>query len=115
MANGGTTCRVCKSDQMYMCLPLGCQPPANQFLKKEQLTGLEPSFPLDTHVCLNCALIQVPNFIPPDFFRQYVYMPSVSATLQRHFGQFALFLTSHFRSSPKDLVVDIGSNDGLFL
>ena len=104
MASGNSTCRVCKSDQMFMCLPLGNQPPANQFLKKEQLKEFEPSFPLDTHVCLNCALIQVPNFIPPDFFRQYVYMPSVSATLQRHFGQFAELLTAQFHTDRKSVV-----------
>ncbi len=108
-------CRICQNTPTFLCLPLGAQPPANQFLTKKQLSQPEPSFPLNTHVCLECGLIQVPNFIPPNFFRQYVYMPSVSQMLRNHFSGFAQLLTKEYRKSGDDLIVDIGSNDGLFL
>lgn len=98
-----------------MFLPLGSHPPANQFVKSEELNGPEPAFPLNAHVCLNCGLIQVPDFIPPDFFRNYVYVPSASETLRKHFFELAKTLVKQFLSSPRDLFVDIGSNDGLFL
>jgi SAM-dependent methyltransferase len=79
------------------------------------LAASEPAFDLDTHVCLACGLIQVPNVIPPDFFRNYVYVPSASDTMHDHFGELAATIGSRLATWPDDLVVDIGSNDGLFL
>lgn len=100
---------------MFMFLELGPHPPANQFLTREQLDQPEPSFPLNAHVCLDCALIQVPDFIPPDYFRHYLYVPSASDAMHGHFAGLARTLSDRFVSSPEDMIVDIGSNDGLFL
>ena len=108
-------CRACKSNEMFMFLELGPHPPANQFLTREQLDQPEPSFPLNAHVCLDCALIQVPDFIPPDYFRHYLYVPSASDAMHGHFAGLARTLSDRFVSSPEDMIVDIGSNDGLFL
>ncbi len=100
---------------MLMFLPLGAHPPANAFLRPDQLAAPEPRFDLDTHVCLACGLIQVPNVVPPDFFRSYVYVPSASETMHGHFRALAAGLGGMLPLQPDDLVVDIGSNDGLFL
>jgi SAM-dependent methyltransferase len=100
---------------MLMFLPLGLHPPANAFLRPDQLSDVEPAFDLDTHVCLACGLIQVPNVIPPDFFRNYVYVPSASNTMHEHFRALAAGLGDTLQLAPGDLVVDIGANDGLFL
>ena len=100
---------------MHMFLPLGAHPPANAFLRRDQLDRPEARFALDTHVCLDCGLIQVPNVIPPDFFRDYLYVPSASDTMHEHFGRLAAFVREQLAPSPDELVVDIGSNDGLFL
>ena len=99
---------------MLMFLPLGEHPPANAFLRADQLDEPQPAFSLDTHVCLDCALIQVPNVIPPDFFRQYVYVPSASDTMHEHFATLASVVRDRL-SAPGGLVIDIGCNDGLFL
>jgi SAM-dependent methyltransferase len=100
---------------MLMFLPLGDHPPANAFVRPNQLGQPEPAFALDTHVCLDCGLIQVPNVIPPDFFRNYVYVPSASDTMHQHFAELAGFVRDRLARAADDLVVDIGSNDGLFL
>ena len=100
---------------MYMFLPLGSHPPANAFLRGEQLSTGAPAFGLDTHACLSCGLIQVPNVIPADFFREYVYVPSAAATMHEHFAALAGSVKKTLLPNPGDLVVDIGSNDGLFL
>lgn len=110
-----STCRACRSQRMLMFLPLGDHPPANAFLREDQLGNPEPTFSLDTHVCLDCGLIQVPNVIPPDFFRHYLYVPSAADTMHDHFGALARLVQRDLLSSASDLVVDIGSNDGLFL
>lgn len=112
---GQDTCRACGSSNTYMFLSMGSHPPANQLLRQSQLGGPEPSFPLDAHVCLDCALIQVPNNVPPEFFRHYVYVPSAATTMHVHFAALAEDIKARFAPGAGDLVVDIGSNDGLFL
>lgn len=113
MFNG--VCRTCKSNRLFMFLDMGLHPPANQFLTLKDLDLHEATFPLKAYACLSCALIQVANHIPADFFRHYVYVPSASTTLQRHFTELAETMTGRFVSNASDLVVDIGSNEGLFL
>jgi SAM-dependent methyltransferase len=108
-------CRGCKSDRLFMFLPLGHHPLANGFLAKEQLGVDEPVFPLDVNVCLNCGLIQVKDNVPPGFFRNYVYIPSSSDVMRSHFAQYADVIASEILAVPADLTVDIGCNDGLFL
>ena len=110
-----TTCRACKSQRLYMFLPLGSHPLANGFLKKAHLTESEPLFPLDVHVCLDCGLIQVRDNVPQGFFRNYVYVPSASSIMHDHFAGFADALTGKYLDSPDSFVIDIGCNDGLFL
>src|SRR5262245_929284 len=110
-----STCRACQRRYLFLFLPLGAHPPANAFLTRQQLDGPEPRFDLDTHVCLECGLIQVPDVIPPDFFRNYLYVPSASTTMHDHFGRMARMLKDRFVRAPSDLIVDIGSNDGLLL
>ena len=108
-------CRACRGGRLYMFLALGDQPPANAFLRPEQRGFPEWRWPLEAHVCLDCGLIQVPNVLRPDFFRDYVYVPSTSATMHEHFASLAAMVRHDFAKRPNDLVVDIGSNDGLFL
>ncbi len=107
-------CRCCDGENMTMFLALGAQPPANAFLKKEQLDK-EIAFDLNTYACMDCGLIQIPNRIPDDFFRHYLYVPSASATMLKHFSTLASKLQSKFLKKSDDLLVDIGCNDGLLL
>jgi SAM-dependent methyltransferase len=106
-------CRACKGNNLFMCLPMGSHPPANGFVRADQLTQTQASFPLNIHVCLDCALIQVPDNVPAGFFRNYVYVPSASETMHAHFSTFAAKIVTQFASG--GLIVDIGCNDGLFL
>jgi SAM-dependent methyltransferase len=110
-----TMCRACKSTNLYTFLPLGDHPPANAFLTEEQLQVDEARFPLDCQVCLDCGVVVVVDQLPPDFFDDYVYVPSASPTMHAHFRGFAERVQQRWVSSPTDLVVDIGCNDGLFL
>lgn len=110
-----TSCRACQSRHLYLFLPLGAHPLANGFLREDQLAEAELLFPLDVYVCLDCGLIQISDNVPPNFFRQYVYVPSVSRVMQKHFAGLADGLVSICSLSAKSLTVDIGCNDGLFL
>lgn len=107
-------CRCCDSTNMTLFLPLGPHGPAQGFLKQSQLVD-ETLFELNTHACLNCGLIQIPNRIPPDFFRHYLYTPSTAAGMHEHFGKFAELLQQTLLTDEGSLLVDVGCNDGLLL
>ncbi len=110
-----TRCRGCRGRRMDLFLPLGSHPLANGFLEEEQLEEPEATFPLDGHVCLDCGLIQIPDHVPDGFFEHYVYVPSASDTMRRHFEELADVVVDALPNGGDGLVVDIGCNDGLFL
>jgi SAM-dependent methyltransferase len=110
-----TLCRGCKSERLYLFLPLGDHPLANGFLREEQLSEPESRFPLDVNVCLDCGLIQVADQVPAGYFRHYVYIPSTADAMHGHFAGLADVVSKQLISSPGDLTIDIGCNDGLFL
>jgi 2-polyprenyl-3-methyl-5-hydroxy-6-metoxy-1,4-benzoquinol methylase len=107
-------CRCCESKDMFMFLPLGPHGPAQGFLEREKLDQ-EKLYDLNTHACLKCGLIQVPNRLPPDFFRHYLWVPSTGALAHVHFADLAKTINSRLLTDPEDLFVDIGCNDGLLL
>ena len=110
-----TICRACTSTHLYCYLPLGDHPPANTFPREQDLVKPDTTFPLNTFVCLDCGLIQVPDQLPPDFYVDYVYIPSASATMPLHFQALARRFRETLITAPDQLVVDIGCNDGLLL
>lgn len=109
------TCRACGSRNVLCYLPLGDHPAANAFVRAEKAAEPDLLYPLDTHVCLDCALIQVADPLPSDFYVDYVYVPSASATMPVHFRALAKRFAEEFATVASDLVVDIGCNDGLLL
>ena len=112
---GKSVCRACDSTNMYCFLPMGDHPAANAFVRPENLDKPDMLFPLESHACLDCGLIQVPDPLPADFYVDYVYMPSASATMPQHFAALARQFRATLVTAPGQLVVDIGSNDGLLL
>lgn len=108
-------CRGCRAPDPELFLPLGEHPLANGFLEEARLDEPEPTFPLNAHVCLECGLIQIPDNVPAGFFEDYVYVPSASETMQRHFDELAASVVDRLMDGGDGLVVDIGCNDGLFL
>jgi len=105
-------CRTCLAPQPYLFLPMGDHPPANMFVRPEEVDRIQPAFPLNAQVCLSCGLIEVADQIPADFFRHYLYVPSSATTMHSHFGELAEVLGAE---AGPDLIVDIGCNDGLLL
>lgn len=107
-----TECRACLAPDPYLFLPLGNHAPAQMLIRPGELEKEQPSFPLNTQVCLKCGLVEVADQIPADFFRHYLYVPSGAATMHDHFRNLADVVTER---AGGDLIVDIGCNDGLFL
>lgn len=110
------TCRICGSDLIFEFLSLGSMPIPNGFLSKKELKKPEPFYPLGVFVCEKCWLVQLTHVIPAEImFKNYLYIPSTSTTMLNHFKKFAEDTIRNFSLTDKDLVIDIGSNDGSLL
>lgn len=110
------SCRICKSEHLLEFLKLGSMPLANGFLKPEHINDEEPSFPLDMHYCTNCGLVQLLDIVQKEsLFKYYVYYSSISKAFSNHCAQMAEEIVERFANSTNSLVVEIGSNDGVFL
>jgi len=110
-------CRICKSKNLKQFLNLGEMPLANSFLKNEDLTRPELKFPLRVLFCGNCGLSQLGEVVDPNIlFKDYVYLSSgMPKKFSEHFKNYADEIIGRFIKSKKDLVVEIGSNDGILL
>ncbi|RJQ34466.1 class I SAM-dependent methyltransferase [Candidatus Parcubacteria bacterium] len=110
-----TTCRICKGPDLVKILALGDHPPVDNFLSEKDIAR-EKRYPLDVFFCRACNLVQLLDVVSPEelFHGDYAYFSSASEPLVRHFEQYASDLRQRFLSDG-DLVVDIGSNDGVLL
>ena len=109
-------CRLCKSKQLVGVLNLGSSPPANSFLKKSQLGTKENFFPLVVNFCANCGQLQLSHVVSPEIlFRNYVFVSSTSRVTVAHFEEYARSVFNKVKLKKGDLVVDLGSNDGVLL
>lgn len=95
---------------------LGPQPLANAFLDDKLLQqGREEKFPLDLYVCRSCWHVQLMDVVSKEtLFSHYLYFSTVSRTIPAHFAAFAKEVeTEHTQRG--DMVVELGSNDGVLL
>ena len=100
---------------MIQFFDLGEQPLANSFLQKNDLALPEPKYPLRVFFCADCGLSQLVDIVSPEIlFRDYVYFSSGRPS-SPHFRRYAQEVADRFISSPENLVVEIGSNDGHLL
>lgn len=109
-------CRICGGKKLYKFLDLGTMPIPNGFVSKELIKKKELYYPLAVYVCESCWLVQLTHVIPAEImFKNYLYIPSTSTTMLQHFKSLAEELIQKYKLTKKDLVIDIGSNDGTML
>lgn len=112
-------CRVCAEPLPPPFLDLGFQPAANALELTAEASVTAPRYPLALTRCPSCTLLQLTEVVDPALlFRDYLYATGVSASFHRHFGgyaQAAAHRLGRLNGGGQDLVVDIGSNDGLLL
>ena len=94
-------------------LDLGTSPLANGLIEKGDEVN---SFPLKIGRCNKSGHIQLINFIEPsEMFRNYLYISSVSSTLEKHLKGISDFICDFINVKEDELCIDIGSNDGTLL
>ena len=109
-----TTCRSCEG-QLQVFLSLGEQPLANRLRKPDEPLEV-PRYPLTLCRCTSCELVQLREVVDPSLlFHDYAYVPSTSTTMRTHFEGLASWAVKTLGLGSDDLVVDVGSNDGLLL
>lgn len=109
-------CRICKSKNLKTIIDLGSQPLANSFLTKSELNKKEATYPLKVLFCKDCNLCQLSYVVKPSvLFKKYVYFSSNMPALPEHFANYAKEVVKNFIKNKNELVVEIGSNDGLLI
>ncbi len=111
------TCRICNSANLVQFLDLGFTPPADRFLRKEQMREPEIYYPLEVMLCSDCGHVQLSQVVSSEvlYRHDYPYESSITKSGQVHWTEFARTVTQRLALDAKDLVVDIGSNVGVLL
>ena len=106
-------CRLCNSKKLFPFLNLGNIPIRNAEFRKNSKIKI-PN--LKILVCKDCWHVQAGKVPLPDFYvKDYTYHTRFSKTADNHFQERAKQIVKKFKLKTKDLVMDIGGNDGTFL
>lgn len=113
-----THCRACDSTELFQVADYGVQPFANNLpvIRFDDEYEKEPMAPLRLVHCPRCTLVQLDCVVNPELlFNNYLYYSSTSPVFRKHFEDMADAFFKNAGLKRNDLVVDIGSNDGVLL
>ena len=95
---------------------LGKLPLAGNFVEKKDINKKEKKFQLNIHYCDNYKLVQVKDFIDPEYlFKKYNYSSSRIHSLNEHFIKYAKKIKNYYKNKKKIKLLEFGSNDGVLL
>jgi 2-polyprenyl-3-methyl-5-hydroxy-6-metoxy-1,4-benzoquinol methylase len=110
------SCRFCSTPLKEVFADLGVSPLANSYLREDQLSKMEPHYPLKAWVCGSCMLVQLEEFeSPADIFSDYAYFSSFSTSWLAHAERYVQAMIARFAFDSKSQVIEIASNDGYLL
>lgn len=111
-----SNCRLCQGENLILVWSFGPTPLANAYLTKQQMGQREVMAPLNVYYCSDCHLVQLRDVVSADIlFSNYLYVSSTSPSFVQHFADYAAHIIDRFKLTLKDLVIDVGSNDGILL
>ena len=114
LENYKAECRCCGNTRLECVVSLGNSPLANNLLDDENQKDV--LYPLQMNYCPNCHNVQLSHSVPREkMFNEYLYVSSTTEVFRKHFSDAADLLTEQFALREGSFVVDIGSNDGVFL
>ena len=108
-------CRVCEKP-LSEFMSFGDMPIANSFINIQEKKN-QYLYEMLAAFCENCFTFQLLNVPKPKqmFNENYAYLASTSKEMQEHWGDLANKITEEFNFDKKSFIVEIGSNDGIFL
>jgi len=109
-------CRICGSKKLIKVFSNKPSPIGEAFIKKRKKDSTQKKYPINVLMCNKCGLFQLSKIISPDvLYKKYLYYSKTSNDLLKHFRNFSKYLFVRFKIKKDDLIVDIGSNDGMLL
>ena len=111
------SCQVCGHAPLAKVLSLGYMPPVNQMVAVGAVPRQQPWFPTGLLYCAKCELVQLGLAVDPViiFPPEYPYTSGTTKLLRDNFAELYSEASAMLELKPKDLVIDIGSNDGTLL
>lgn len=111
-----TECQICSNPNLELILSLGYIPPVSTSQEINKAKG-QMHYPTNILYCPRCHLVQIGVIVDPKilFQPEYTYTSSTTRILRENFIELYKESSSLISISKKDLVVDIGSNDGNLL
>ncbi|MBT5399019.1 methyltransferase domain-containing protein [bacterium] len=108
-------CRLCLHKRIVKVFDLPLTPPGEQ-LKKTDSEPDQVLVPIDLYQCEKCGHVQVIHIPHPDmlFGSQYTFMTRENPLLIKHVESSVDYFIENYESDI-NFVVEIGSNDGVFL
>jgi hypothetical protein len=108
---------VCAHAPLTSVLSLGYMPPVNQMVPIGEVPRQQPWFPTNLLYCEKCELVQLGLAVDPAiiFPPEYPYTSGTTKLLRDNFAELHAEAATMLRLGAKDLVIDIGSNDGTLL
>jgi hypothetical protein len=110
-------CQVCDSTDLENVIFIGYLPPVNEMPAVGSRPAEQPAYPAQVLRCRHCQLVQIGLIVDPAilFPPTYPYTSGTTKILRENFAQLAAEVAQLYPLQPKDLVVDVGSNDGTLL
>ena len=110
-------CQVCAHAPLTNVLSLGYMPPVNQMVAIGAVPRQQPWFPTNLLYCEKCELVQLGLAVDPAiiFPPEYPYTSGTTKLLRDNFADLYAQAAGMLKLNARDLVIDIGSNDGTLL
>lgn len=110
-------CQSCNSKKIKKFLSLGKLPIANDLYEIKLNQRKQILYPTELFFCNNCLLVQLGFIIKPEivFPKDFPYTSSTTKALSDNFEELSKECMSKIKINKKDLILDIGSNDGNLL
>ena len=105
-------CRLCGARLVTTFVDLGMSPLCESILTADQLDRMEPYFPLHVLVCGECFLVQLQEYVKPEYiFSEYAYFYSYSTSWVEHARKYCNTINDRLDLGPASQVFEIASNN----
>ena len=109
-------CRLCLSKNIKDGLKLVKIPLGERYYSSKKKAAMSFKYPITISWCRDCKNVQLKEIIDTkNLWKDYTYISGQTKAINSHFKEFANETINKFNLSKKDLVLDIGSNDGSLL
>ena len=111
-----TNCRLCKSTNLKMVIPLEKIPLTEKYINETKLDDPHELYPIDIFMCLDCSHVQLLDVINPDIlWDDFTFRTGQAQVIIDHMKDVAQKTCYQYNIKKNSLIIDVGSNDGTLL